>query len=165
LLYAVSKGRVYTNLSTRVKGWTEKYIQELKDNGKIQDYRIIGTKKPANNSHNLPKNIPKRNKTKEWIALNLSVWCNVHHFTLIPEYPFCEGRKWRADFFIQELNCIIEYEGLMSAKSRHTTVTGFSGDTDKYNEVAKMGFILIRVTVINHKSLFTHLEAIKNKPQ
>ena len=145
-----------------MKGWDLKHIQGLKEAGKIIDYKIIDCKEAEKNSSK-PAKIQKRNKTKEWIALNLAAWCMVNHFTLIPEYLFCEGRKWRADFFIKELNCIIEYEGLMSAKSRHTTVTGYTADSDKYNEISKMGFILIRITTINHKSLFTHLEAIKNK--
>lgn len=156
-----------------MKSWTEQYIQQLKEEGRIRDYKIIGkpqdqhkvaTKKPENNSQKEAKNIPKpKNKTKAWIELNLAAWCKVNQFTLIPEYPFCEGRKWRADFFIKELNLLLEYEGLMSAKSRHTTVTGYSNDAEKYNEVAKLGFILIRLTALNYKSLFTHLETIKNK--
>lgn len=44
-----------------MKGWDLKHIQSLKDQGRIVDYKIC-TKKPENNSHNLPKNIPKRNK-------------------------------------------------------------------------------------------------------
>lgn len=147
-----------------MKGWDLKHVQQLKANGHIVDYKIATQKTRNNIPQNQPKNIPKkRNKTKEWIALNLSAWCVANHFTLIPEYAFCEGRKWRADFFVKELNCLLEYEGLMSAKSRHTTIQGYTGDSDKYNEVAKLGFILIRLTALNYKSLFSHLEAIKNK--
>src|SRR5947199_181119 len=121
-----------------MKGWDLKHIQSLKEQGRIVDYKIH--QKPEKYSTNQPKSIPKRNKTKEWIALNLSAWCKVNGFELIPEYAFCTGRKWRADFFIKELNLLLEYEGLMSAKSRHTTVTGYSNDAEKYNEVAKLGF-------------------------
>lgn len=103
----------------------------------------------------------KRNKTKEWIALTLKAWCEANGFELIPEFKFCESRKWRFDWFVPELNTGIEYEGLHSKKNGHTSEKGYTLNTDKYNEASKLGFRLIRVTALNHKTLFTHLEEIK----
>jgi hypothetical protein len=101
-------------------------------------------------------------KTKAWIELQLTAWCEANGLTLIPEYRFSEVRRWRSDYYVKELNTLIEYEGLNSAKSRHTTKTGYTNDSDKYSEASKMGFILIRITALNYKSLFKHLEEIKS---
>lgn len=105
----------------------------------------------------------KQSKTRDWVELQLFAWCEAEGFTLHKEYKFNEKRKWRADWFIEELNCLIEWEGLMSAKSRHTTATGYSNDASKYNSAITAGFRLIRLTILNHKTLFNHLEEIKSK--
>lgn len=62
------------------------------------------------------------------------------------EYKFHPVRKWRFDYACPELKIAIEYEGLFSAKSRHTTVTGFTGDCEKYNAAQIEGWIVLRFT-------------------
>ena len=55
-------------------------------------------------------------------------------------------RRWRFDFAWTDLKVAIEYEGLMAAKSRHTTIKGFSDDCEKYNEAARLGWKVYRFT-------------------
>ena len=55
-------------------------------------------------------------------------------------------RLWRFDFAWPDVKVAIEYEGLMSAKSRHTTVSGFSDDCEKYNAAAQLGWAVYRFT-------------------
>jgi len=69
-------------------------------------------------------------------------------------------RKWRFDWAISSLKIGIEFEGLMSEKSRHTTIKGFSGDTQKYNAAQELGYIVLRYTVLNYKDLLTDLDRI-----
>jgi hypothetical protein len=51
----------------------------------------------------------------------------------VTEYRFHPTRKWRFDYAIPERMIAIEYNGIMSAKSRHTTVIGYSNDLEKIN--------------------------------
>jgi len=106
-------------------------------------------------------NTKKGQKTKEWIGKNLWAWCYANKLELLTEYPFHEERKWRFDWCILALKVAIEYEGVMSEKSRHTTVTGFTGDSEKYNAAQSLGWIVLRYTVLNYKTLLQDLEKIK----
>lgn len=76
------------------------------------------------------------------------------------ELVFHPTRKWRFDFAIPGLMVGIEFEGIMSEKSRHTTVTGFSGDCTKYNEAAKLGWKVLRYTVLTYKNMSTDINEI-----
>ena len=69
------------------------------------------------------------------------------------EYKFHPERKWRFDFAIPELKVGIEYEGLISEKSRHTTVTGFTNDAEKYNAAQAIGWRVLRYTALNYRNL------------
>ena len=62
------------------------------------------------------------------------------------EYRFHPTRKWRFDYAIPKLKVGVEYEGVRSAKSRHTTFVGFSNDCEKYSEAAILGWCVVRVT-------------------
>ena len=76
------------------------------------------------------------------------------------EYKFDEVRKFRFDWCIPELMIAIEYEGVFSAKSRHTTVAGFSEDCRKYNLAIANGWRVLRYTALNYLELYTDLEKI-----
>lgn len=71
-------------------------------------------------------------------------------------------RKFRFDMVIFEMKLIIEYEGLMSAKSRHTTVTGYSRDCDKYNEATVNEWKVLRYNTINYRNCIPDITKIKN---
>lgn len=82
------------------------------------------------------KKQPKISKEKIWIEETLKAFCEdrCHWWQLHKEYRFHYLRKWKFDFLLKKIilskqMIAIEYEGLFSAKSRHTTVKGFSGDT------------------------------------
>ena len=76
------------------------------------------------------------------------------------EYRFDTVRKFRFDWAIPSLKISIEYEGVFSAKSRHTTVSGFSEDCTKYNLAIANGWKVLRYTAINYKDLYTDLEKL-----
>lgn len=76
------------------------------------------------------------------------------------EYAFHPERKWRFDFAIPELKIGIEYEGLLSDKSRHTTVKGYTNDSEKYNAAQMLGWRVLRYTAINYKQLASDLNGI-----
>lgn len=78
----------------------------------------------------------------------------LHHEKKIPEYVeefrFHPSRKFRFDWAIPSLKIAIEYEGLITKKSRHTTITGYSNDCHKYNIAQILGWKVLRYTAINH---------------
>ena len=133
--------------------FTKKQIELLQSKAKIRGYIItpIG-------------NIPvakKPSKQKEWMESNLQHWCNERSVSLEREFKFCPDRKWRFDWAIPSMKIGIEYEGLMSAKSRHTTIKGFTGDTEKYNTGQQLGWKVLRFTALNYKDLITTLNMMK----
>lgn len=79
------------------------------------------------------------------------------------EYLFAQPRKFRFDFYLPDYNCGIEVEGIMSFKSRHTSVTGYSMDCVKYNLASLKGYKLIRLTVIIQNELDTFLDLLTAK--
>jgi hypothetical protein len=76
----------------------------------------------------------------------------------VEELQFSQDRKFRFDWAIPELMIAIEYEGLISKKSRHTTIKGYSNDCSKYNFAQSLGWIVLRYTVINYKELGNDLK-------
>jgi len=68
------------------------------------------------------------------------------------EYRFYEDRRWRADFAFPDQRVLIEYEGGVYSKGRHTRGTGFEGDCEKYNQANLMGYHVFRFTAKHVKS-------------
>jgi hypothetical protein len=64
----------------------------------------------------------------------------------VTEYRFHPVRKWRFDYAIPDKMIAIEYNGIMSAKSRHTTVIGYSNDLEKINQAQLLGWKVLQYT-------------------
>jgi very-short-patch-repair endonuclease len=71
-------------------------------------------------------------------------WASLHIDHPIPEYRFHPVRKWRIDYAWPDILLAVEIEGGVWVKGRHTRGKGFSGDMEKYNELAEMGWVLLR---------------------
>lgn len=134
-------------------------LQKLQKGGFIKGYTVPPPVKGAAGTK-APK---KGSKTKAWIALHLQAWCTVQGHALVSEHRFHPVRRWRFDWCIPAIKVAIEYEGVMSDKSRHTTVTGFSGDSEKYSQAALLGWSVLRYTVMTHKNLLSDLDRLKSK--
>jgi hypothetical protein len=132
-----------------------KQLEELKAAGKIRDYNIPG-KIRATKGKKLGN---KGNKTKDWISKNLWAWCQANKLELKTEFRFHDVRKWRFDWFIPGI-AAIEYEGVISEKSRHTTISGFTSDAEKYNAAQSMGYKVLRYTAKNYKSIIEDLNKL-----
>ena len=64
---------------------------------------------------------------------------------LKPEFRFDSTRKWRADFMvIHPSRILIEVEGGVWTKGRHTRGDGFVKDIEKYNAAAIKGYRVMR---------------------
>lgn len=136
--------------------WTIREIERLKADGKIRGFTAPATK-PAAGGRKVAKHFPKRSKEKDWIGWNLLAWCSERGLVYEEEYRFDAAKKYRADYAIPALKILIEYEGLFSEKSGHTTAKGYTKDTNKYNLAASNGWTVLRFTALNYKELINEL--------
>jgi len=72
---------------------------------------------------------------------------------MVKEYKFLPNRRFKFDFALIHHKIAIEYEGLVSEKSRHTTITGYTRDTEKYNLALLNGWRVLRYTALNYQNL------------
>lgn len=143
--------------------FTQADLERLKREKKIRGFKIPERKprKDDPKGRIVAKHFPKRSKEKDWIGWNLLYWTNENAVQLQEEYKFHPTRSWRSDWAVPALKILIEYEGLLSEKSRHTTPEGFTNDAEKYNEAAALGWKLIRLTALNYKTLHAALNKYK----
>ncbi len=79
----------------------------------------------------------------------------------VEEHVFHPTRKWRFDFAILDKKIAIEYEGIFGkGKSRHTTVSGYTADAEKYNAAVMEGWKVLRYTAKNYKNVIEDLNEL-----
>ena len=121
-------------------------LKQILDNNpslsKINTHLMAGSKRASRHK--------VLSKSKIVIEDLLSTYCKKNNYTLLAEHRFHEARKFRFDWAIPEKMWAFEYEGLNSAKSRHTTKGGFSTDATKYNLAQSLGWCVFRYTALNY---------------
>jgi len=132
--------------------WTLQHIEDLKAKGKIKDY--VDTKPPKKEKR-LPA-AKKLSPQKTFIANHLKKYCSEEETTLVEEHKFSH-RKFRFDWCIPEQKIAIEYNGIMSRKSRHTTVGGYSRDMTKINLAQSLGWIVYQYTPLNYEDIINDI--------
>ena len=139
--------------------WTKEDIKRL---NLVTDLEENVKKKPPCGIK-IPK-IEKISVEKETIKKVLWV---MHREGSIPDYveehQFHEVRKYRFDWAIPELMIAIEYEGIFSKKSGHTTITGYTKDCEKYNLATMKGWKILRYTAKNYKNFPNDLKKMLMK--
>jgi len=75
----------------------------------------------------------------------------------VEEFQFAKPRRFRFDFCFPDKMVAIEYEGIISVKSDHTTIKGYTSNCEKYNLAAKRGWKLLRYTALNYKEVMIDL--------
>lgn len=138
--------------------WSKADLQKLKDKGliiedntKVQEIEI---KKPK-----LVKVSVEKNTIELYLKQMVQSGIIESYET---EHQFTKKRKFRFDWFIPCLNLALEYEGIMSDKSRHTTITGYTGDINKYNLALTLGFKVLRYNALNYQNAYLDIEKIIN---
>lgn len=81
------------------------------------------------------------------------------------EYRFHPQRKWRFDLACPTLKLAWEYEGIFATKSRHTSISGYTKDSTKYNQAQILGWKVMRYTAKNINECTTDLIQILNNTQ
>lgn len=62
----------------------------------------------------------------------------------IPEYRFHHARKWRADYCWPIHKVIVEIDGGLFVRGRHSRGAGMLADFEKLNAAALLGFAVLR---------------------
>lgn len=78
----------------------------------------------------------------------------------VEEHVFSTTRNFRFDWALPYLKLAVEYEGVFSKKSRHTTVNGFTMDCEKYNLAQLEGWKVLRYTALNYTDFENDLKKI-----
>jgi hypothetical protein len=132
--------------------WTEKDLNNLK----VKGFKVDDKKTPEENKPKIV--IVKRSIEKDTIHAILDRFKLTNQIEdYVLELKFGEARRFRFDYAIPSLKIAIEYEGIFSKKSRHTTVNGFSEDCIKYNLAVGLGWRVLRYTAKNYLNLETDL--------
>lgn len=153
-------------------GWTQKDLENLKIKGitfKIQTKSFA--KRQSTDSSESEKPAVKKTLTVQKISVEkntigfvlISLKQNGLITDFVTEHKFDDVRRFRFDWAIIDLKIGIEYEGIISEKSRHTTIEGFTTDCIKYNLAIQNGWRVLRYTAGNYKDLeIDLLKLIKN---
>lgn len=100
-----------------------------------------------------------------WMGGQLAAWSLANGVWVEREFRFHPVRKWRFDFSLPDKLIACEYEGIHSEKSRHTTVTGYQGDIEKYNQATALGWRVLRFSAKTYKTVIKELDKLVNSEQ
>ena len=136
--------------------WTKKDIEKLKLGNNLHENFKKKTVLPKKYTVNDKISVEKESiKTLLWV---------MHREGKIPEYceefEFHHKRLFRFDWSIPSLKIAIEYEGIFSKKSGHTTISGYTKDCTKYNLAAIEGWKVLRYTAKNYSDLGNDLDIL-----
>src|SRR6187402_166059 len=96
----------------------------------------------------------------QWMWSQLAWWSLSTGIEVVREFKFHPERKWRFDFAIPSKLIACEYNGVQSAKSRHTTLTGYTGDREKINAAVGLKWRVLEFTVLNYKKVLTEVNKL-----
>lgn len=125
-------------------------IKDL-ENAKAKGLKIDGLAKVQPIQIKKVEKISVEKNTIEFILMSFKQKGLISDY--VTEHKFDEVRRYRFDWAILDLKLAIEYEGIFSEKSRHTSVNGFSNDCIKYNLAVSQGWRILRYTALNYQDL------------
>lgn len=131
--------------------WTKKDISRLK--GMVKS---ISVPPEPNNGVKIPESVGK-------YKLHIISVLEKSGLEFRSEFRFDKVRMFRFDWAVPDQKIAIEFEGIISDKSRHTTIGGFSTDCVKYNMAQCLGWKVLRYTVVNYQDFETDLKVLIQK--
>lgn len=129
-------------------------LEQEADQIKITQQKALKSKKPRT-----PKKEAKQlSEMKLWLY---AIYCNDPQVLIEHEYPFAKElkRKFRADIAFPNQKLLIEYDGVNSAKSGHTTLVGISHDRERDIIAQQLGWTVYRYTVLNYQNVISDVES------
>lgn len=64
----------------------------------------------------------------------------------VKEYKFHDTRRWRFDYAFPEYKIAVEIDGGVWNYGRHNRAKGYIADMEKFNEAAKLGWVVLKFT-------------------
>lgn len=139
-----------------MSNWTMEDLAKSKVAGRNQILLCQTAEKYSTKSvKNIPKQYPRA-------LLQIKKQLKLLNIEFETEYRFDAKRKFRFDIAIINHKIAIEYEGIVSAKSRHTNITGYTNDCRKYNLAQALGWRVLRYTALNCEEFLSELSKIVN---
>lgn len=138
--------------------WTIQDLERLKKKGLLVP--LIEANAQLNDVQR-KLNAPKRKTDPEGLR-HIKQTLQLLNIPFVTEFKFHATRKFRFDVAFPEHKLALEYEGLVSEKSRHTTITGYTRDCDKYNEAVLLGWKVFRFTAINYRNFYSFIQTFLN---
>lgn len=136
-----------------MKGWNQSDIDRLKQKGlKVE---IFGGKTEISKKERTQKAAKVKQEPEGLRFIKQTLTLLKIPFEV--EYRFHPTRKFRFDVAFPGNKVAIEYEGLVSEKSRHTTIEGYTNDCRKYNLAQGMGWRVLRYTAANYREFLNEL--------
>jgi len=133
--------------------WSKSHLQKLEKEGRIK--KVDFPKEPEKKIF-IPKEIGK-------YKLHIMSVLERSGLNVQEEYQFDGVRKFRFDWAIEKYRIAIEYEGIFSEKSGHTTISGYTKDITKYNLATKLGWQILRYTADNYLEIENDLKLLIEK--
>lgn len=124
---------------------TTELLKEWAKSGKIKQSDVTGKKPATIKSDHAGMRFIKTALTNSGLKF-------------VTELKFCDTRRFKFDVAIPNLKIAVEFEGIISEKSRHTTITGYSKDCEKYNLAVSLGWKVYRYTTLNYKNIENDLK-------
>lgn len=108
------------------------------------------------------RSLPEAKKDHSVKKGNFANLAKLYGFSVEKEFKFDKKRKFRADWKVSKngKSVLVEYEGINSTKSGHTTVLGYTKDCEKYNLAQINGYKVLRYTMKNFCDVFRDLEIL-----
>jgi hypothetical protein len=139
------------------KPWSQADIDRISERNKaalnqpVTDTPVLPVK--GKKGTKTPKPLGVEKQFIEGVLKNIGI-------PFVKELRFSSTRMFRFDYAIVSQKIGIEYEGIMSFKSRHTTKTGYTDDATKYNLATVEGWRVLRYTALNYGSIIDDLSAM-----
>jgi hypothetical protein len=138
--------------------FTERDLQRMKQAGTIRDFKKARI--PALENRCIMPIIPRPSPEKDWLIFNLQYFANDHALSFETEYKFAIPRKWAFDYAFTGVKIAVEYEGLFDGGKAHSSIGGILRDVEKYNKAQELGWIVLRVTAKEYKTVLDKIRII-----
>ena len=146
-----------------MKGWTQAEADRINAKNSRNASKKVATVQTQGEGRKTGGKGKKNSKESISFGFMVEQFAKYHGLTVEKEYRFDKVRRFRFDYCFPELKLGLEFEGIIAGKSRHTSITGYSQDCDKYNLATSLGYRVLRYTALNYNNIETDLLKIKTK--
>ena len=128
--------------------WTKKDIENI-----LKDVKYVLIPQDTKKGVKIPKSIGK-------YKLHIRSVLEKSGLEFKTEVRVSPKRLFRFDWACKEKMIAVEFEGIISEKSGHTTIGGYSKDCIKYNLAQCLGWKVLRYTVVNYMDIEDDLKKL-----